>query len=232
MDKKISIILSTYNEAPFVEQTINEILNNIKNVEIILVDDNSTDGTLEKVKKINNPNLKIYSRRFRGLASSFLLGLINSSGDIVGWVDSNMKSAAAKLPEMIDQLNNNDVVLLSRYVEGGDDERDKFRSFASRFLNWIYQLTLSKKIKDYTSGMFVMKREVLLTAIPNCFGHGEFFVEFIYKAHKRGVKIYELPFIQPPDLEKRSKTASSLLHFIHLGFHYIGVIFHAHTRRN
>ena len=232
MDKKVSIILSTYNEAPFVVQTVNEILNNIKNVEIILVDDNSTDGTLEKVKKINNPNLKIYSRRFRGLASSFLLGLINSSGDIVGWVDSNMKSAAAKLPEMIDQLNNNDVVLLSRYVEGGDDKRDKLRSFASRFLNWIYQLTLSKKIKDYTSGMFVMKKDVLLTAIPNCFGHGEFFVEFIYKAHKRGVKIYELPFIQPPDLEKRSKTASSLLHFIHLGFHYIGVIFHVYTRRN
>ena len=232
MDKKISIILSTYNEAPFVVQTINEILDNIKNVEIILVDDSSPDGTLEKVKNVNNPNIKIFSRKFRGLASAFLLGLINSSGDIVGWVDSNMKTAAAKLPEMIDQLNNNDVVLLSRYVEGGDDKRDKLRSLASKFLNKIYQLTLSKKIKDYTSGMFVMKKDVLLRAIPNCFGHGEFFVEFIYKAHKRGVKIYELPFIQPPDLEKRSKTASSLLHFIHLGFHYMGVIFHARTRRN
>ena len=232
MDKKISIILSTYNEAPYIEQAIIQILNNIKNVEIILVDDSSTDGTLEKAKKINNPNLKIYSRKFRGLASAFLLGLINSSGDIIGWTDTNMKSAIAKLPEMIDQLNNNDVVLLSRYVEGGGDKRDKLRSFASRFLNWIYQLTLSKKIKDYTSGMFVMKRDVLLTATPNCYGHGEFFVEFIYKAHKRGVKIYELPFIQPPDIEKRSKTASSLLHFIHLGFHYMSVIFHARTRRN
>ena len=55
MDKKISIILSTYNEAQFVEQTINEILNNIKNVEIILVDDSSTDGTLEIVKKLTIP---------------------------------------------------------------------------------------------------------------------------------------------------------------------------------
>ena len=78
MDKKISIILSTYNEAPFVVQTINEILNNIKNVEIILVDDNSPDGTLEKVKNVNNPNIKIFSRKSRGLASAFLLGLINS----------------------------------------------------------------------------------------------------------------------------------------------------------
>ena len=232
MDKKISIILSTYNEAPFVVQTINEILNNIKNVEIILVDDSSNDGTLEKVKKINNPNIKIYSRRFRGLASSFLLGLINSSGDIIGWVDSNMKSAAAKLPEMLDQLNNNDIVLLSRYVEGGNDERDKLRSFASQFLNWIYQFALSKKIKDYTSGMFVMKREVLLTAIPNCFGHGEFFVEFVYKALKRGAKIHEIPFVHQADLIKRSKTAPNFFHFIYLGFHYLSVIFYARNRRN
>ena len=232
MDKKISIILSTYNEAPFVVQTINEILNNIKNVEIILVDDSSSDGTLEKVKNIGNPNIKIFSRKFRGLASAFLLGLINSSGDIVGWVDSNMKSAAAKLPEMIDQLNNNDIVLLSRYVEGGRDERDALRTFASKFLNLIYQLTLSKEIKDYTSGMFVMKREVLLMAIPNCFGHGEFFVEFIYKVLKRGAKIYEMPFVHQADLVKRSKTFPNLSHFIYLGFHYLSVIFHARNRRN
>ena len=51
MDNKISIVLSTYNEAPFIEQTIAEILKNIKNVEIILVDDSSTNGTFEKVKK-------------------------------------------------------------------------------------------------------------------------------------------------------------------------------------
>ena len=72
MDKKISIILSTYNEAPFVVQTINEILNNIKNVEIILVDDNSPDGTLEKVKNVNNPNIKIFSRKFLAILGFFL----------------------------------------------------------------------------------------------------------------------------------------------------------------
>ena len=55
MDKRISIILSTYNEASVIEHTISEIFKHVKNVEIILVDDSSTDGTLEKVKKINNP---------------------------------------------------------------------------------------------------------------------------------------------------------------------------------
>ena len=142
MDKKISIILSTYNEAPVIEQTINEIFKYLKNAEVILVDDNSPDGTFERVKKINNPNLKIYSRKSRGLASAFLLGLINSTGDIVGWLDSNMDSLAAKLPDMISKLDNNDLVLLSRYVEGGKDERKGLRILSSRIVNLICRFML------------------------------------------------------------------------------------------
>ena len=72
MDKKVSIILSTYNEALVIEETINKIFKSLNNVEIILVDDNSPDGTFEKVKKINNPNLKVFQRKSRGLASAFL----------------------------------------------------------------------------------------------------------------------------------------------------------------
>ena len=127
MDKKISIILSTYNEASVIEHTIGEIFKYLNNAEIILVDHNSPDGTLDKVKKINNPNLKIFSRKSRGLASAFLLGLINSSGNVVGWIDSNMDVLVKKLPDMIDKLKENDIIILSRYVDGGKDERNKIR---------------------------------------------------------------------------------------------------------
>ena len=136
MDKKISIILSTYNEAQVIEKTINEIFKYVKNTEIILVDDNSPDGTLERVKKINNPNVKIFSKKSRGLASAFLLGLINSSGEIVGWIDSNMDSLAKKLPEMIEQLNSNEIVVLSRYAEGGKDQRKGVRILSSHIVNF------------------------------------------------------------------------------------------------
>ena len=80
--------------------------------------------------------------------------------------------------------------------------------------------------------MLVIKRDILLMAIPNCFGHGEFFVEFIYKALKRDAKMHEIPFVHHADLVKRSKTAPNLFHFIHLGFHYLSVIFHVRNRRN
>ena len=172
MDKKISIILSTYNEALVIEQTISEIFKYVKNVEIILVDDNSPDGTFEKVNKINNPNLKVFSKKSRGLAAAFLLGLVNSSGDVVGWIDSNQSLLAIRLPDMISKLDTNDIVLLSRYVQGGKDERSGLRILSSQTVNFLSRLILGSKIKDYTSGIFVMKRSVLNEVVPIAYGHG------------------------------------------------------------
>ena len=80
-DDRVSIILSTYNEAPVIEDTLKKIFETIKDVEIVLVDDNSTDGTLEKVQNFKEFNIKIFSRKERGLASAFLLGLINTTGN-------------------------------------------------------------------------------------------------------------------------------------------------------
>lgn len=220
MGKKVSIILSTYNEALVIEDTINQIFNTLDDVEVILVDDNSTDGTFEIVKKINNPNLKAYSRKTRGLASAFLVGLINSSSEVVGWMDSNMGILAKRLPEMLIQLETNDLVILSRYVPGGKDERSKIRVLSSRIINFVCRFILSNKIKDYTSGVFLMKRNVILSAVPIATGHGEFFIEFLYKSLKEGKKIVEIPYSHPPDIEGMSKTASSIIRFLHLGFNY------------
>jgi len=232
MDKKVSIILSTYNEALVIEETINKIFKSLNNVEIILVDDNSPDGTFEKVKKINNPNIKVFLRKSRGLASAFLLGLINSSSDIVGWLDSNMGDLAERLPEMLSQLEKNDMVILSRYVNGGEDLRSKQRVLSSQLINFVCRTILSNKIKDYTSGVFLMKREVLLSAVPIATGHGEFFIEFIYKAYKAGNKIIELPYVHPPDIEGMSKTATGILRFNYLGFKYFLRIIISLFRRN
>ena len=232
MDKKVSIILSTYNEALIIEETINKIFQSLNNVEIILVDDNSPDGTFEKVKKINNPKVKSFSRNSRGLASAFLLGLINSSSEIVGWLDSNMGSLAERLPEMLSQLEKNDIVILSRYVDGGNDLRSKQRVLSSQLINFFCRLILSNKIKDYTSGIFLMKREVLLSTVPIATGHGEFFIEFLYKAYKSGKKIIELPYVHPPDIEGMSKTATSVFRFCYLGFKYFIRIILSLFRRN
>jgi len=77
VSKNITIILSTHNEELSIKHTISELIKHIKDVEIVVVDDNSPDGTLEILKKINYPKLKIFIReKNKGLASAFLLGLI------------------------------------------------------------------------------------------------------------------------------------------------------------
>ena len=65
-----------------------------------------------------------------------------------------------------------------------------------------------------------MKREVHLSTVPIATGHGEFFIEFIYKANKAGLKITELHYSHPPDTENMSKTASSIFRFCFYGFRY------------
>ena len=231
MDKKISIILSTYNEAAVIEESINEIFNTIKNVEIVVVDDNSTDGTLKILNSIQNKNLKVYSRKSRGLASAFLLGMINTDGDYVGWTDSNMPQLTYHFREMINKLDSYDVILLSRYIEGGGDQRSKMRILSSKIINFICRLFLGSGIKDYTSSIFIMRRNVLIHGVPIAYGHGEFFIEFLYKIKKNGMKIYELPYVQPPDLEG-SKTASSIIRFFTLGLSYLIRILIIRFRKN
>ena len=222
MSNNISIILSTFNEKLSIEFTISELIKYLPGVEIIVVDDNSPDGTLEVLKKINYENLKIFSRKkTKGLASAFLLGLINTSGDIIGWLDSNMGDTAKKFPEMLQNLKGADIVILSRYVAEGKDERNKIRVISSYLLNKFSKLILRSKINDLSSGIFLMKREVLNDVVPVAKGHGEFIMEFLYKAEKKGNKIIEIPYIQPIDIEGHSKSFPNIAKFLYLGFFYL-----------
>jgi len=222
----VSIILSTYNESLSIEHTIRELIKHIDDVQIIVVDDDSPDNTIEIVKKIDYPKIKIFSRKkTRGLASSFLLGLINADGNILGWVDSNMGGVIKNYPEMIAKLEEYDIAILSRYVDGSKDERNKFRVIISYLLNKFSRIVLRTNIKDISSGLFVMKRQVLENTVPISYGHGEFFVEFLYRAQKKGNKIIELPYIHPIDIEGNSKSFPNLFRFSQLGFFYILRIF-------
>ena len=231
MDKKISIILSTYNEAPIIKESIDKIFATIENVEVVVVDDNSTDGTLNIINSIENKNLKVYSRKSRGLASAFLLGLINTDGDYVGWTDSNMPQLTNHFKDMIKKLDSYDLVLLSRYIAGGGDQRSKMRVLSSKIINFICRFFLGNEIKDYTSSIFLMHRNVLIHGVPIAYGHGEFFIEFLYKIKKNGMKIHEIPYVQPPDVEG-SKTASSIIRFFTLGFSYLIRILQIRFRKN
>ena len=232
MNENISIILSTYNEKPSIKFTINSIIKNLNGAEIIVVDDNSPDGTLEIIKAIDYQKLKVFSRKnTKGLATAFLLGLINSTGKHIGWLDSNMGSLAEKFPEMLKKLDSNDIAILSRYIPGGKDERGKFRVIISYLLNKFTKFILRSKINDLSSGIFLMKRNVLNDVVPVAKGHGEFIIEFFYMAEKKGNKIVEIPYIHPADIEGNSKSFPNLPKFLQFGFFYFVRIIQILLRR-
>jgi len=225
MPPKTSIILCTYNEANYIENAILELEKNITNLEIVIIDDSSSDGTIEIIKKLNqNSKYKvIYRNKSRSLASAFVRGVIETTGENIGWIDTNMGEVASKFPAMIKELqSNNDIVVLSRYVEGGGDRRILFRTLSSKYFNSLCRTILRTSIKDYTSSIFLMKRKILDEVTFLGYGHGEFFLEFLYNAHKKGFRIKEIPYVQDKDDDLAdSKSASSIIKFFYLGFMYI-----------
>ena len=214
MNPKTSIILCSYNEANFIEDTITALKKNITNLEIVIVDDNSTDGTKEIINKLNvNNELKvIFRNKSVGLASAFLRGLIETTGDYIGWLDTNM---------------------LSRYINGGDDKRNLLRFLSSKYFNIFCGILFRQPIKDYTTSIFLMKRNVINEVSFIGYGHGEFFIEFLYNAYKKGFKIKEIPFVQKKDsIIGVSKSAPNLTKFLYHALMYFLRILITIVRRN
>ena len=229
MSSKTSIILCTYNEANYIENAILELEKNIPNLEIVIVDDSSSDGTVEIIKKINQSNKYkvIFRNKSRSLASAFVRGVIETTGEYIGWIDTNMGELAPRFPEMINELKSDkDLILMSRYIEGGGDDRIFIRSFCSKYFNVLCKLIFRVPIKDFTSSIFMMKRKVLDEVTFLGYGHGDFFLEFLYNMHQKGFKIKEIPYVQKRDEEiSDSKSAPNLIKFSLLGILYVLRIF-------
>ena len=235
MSAKTSIILCTYNEANHIENAISELEKYIPNLELVIVDDNSSDGTAEIIKRLNVSNKfkAIFRKKNRGLASAFVRGLIETTGDYIGWIDTNMGEVAPKFIEMTEELKlDNDLVILSRYISGGGDQRNLIRVLCSKYFNILCRIVLTSSIKDFTSSIFLMKRQIINEVTFLGYGHGEFFIEFLHKVHKKGFKIKEIPYVQKRDQDlTNSKSAPNLVKFFYLGFIYILRIFSSIMRR-
>ena len=137
---KVSIVLCTYNEKNFIEKTLHLIKKKIKKVEIIIIDDNSSDGTLQKLNELKRKykfNLFIRKKK-RGLASALLMGLKKSNGNYVGFIDANMPDQINYFNKAIKKLDEgNDISVLSRYIKGGGDNRVFLRVITSFLINKV-----------------------------------------------------------------------------------------------
>ncbi len=232
-DPKVSIVLATYNERENIVDTISSIFEHVKeSVEVIVVDDDSSDKTWEVVEQLKDPRVILIRRvATRGLASAFNRGIIESRGQIVGWMDADMCMPPSMLPGMIEKLKDYDIVVGSRYAPGGIDDRSPLRVWSSRMINGLAGIVLGYGIKDYDSGFVVLRRTVFdkVSIIPT--GYGAYFMEFLYTCRKKGLTVCEVPYVFRDRAKGTSKSAPSLYRFFKTGMQYVIRIFVARLRR-
>ncbi|MBM3296991.1 MAG: polyprenol monophosphomannose synthase [Candidatus Aminicenantes bacterium] len=226
----ISVVLPTYNERDNVLPVIEAIERSLqgRDHEVIVVDDNSPDGTWEIVAALaeTNPRVRLIHRTTeRGLTSAFNRGVAESRGDIISWLDCDLTLPPEKLPLMLREIERGyDVVIGSRYIPGAGDKRGEVAAvIGSRIINGMARLFLTRKITDYTTG-FVMSRRKVLDEIRFQGDYGEYCIDYLYRAHRSGYRIKEIPFVLTSRKFGETKTASNLYNYLKRGRKYVSII--------
>ena len=222
----LSIVLSTYNEENNIKQSLIKLLNNTSVKEIIIVDDSSTDNTVNIINHLRNDKIKLFIRKTtKGFASAFIFGVVMSSGKYILRFDLDMHTEIDFFIKTFQENKDKDCVIFSRYVKNGFDSRGNYRKISSLLLNKICQYLLSKKIKDYTSCIMFFKRDLLSDILPKNSYYANFIIEFAFSLVLKKKDYLEIGFIQKKDTELNSKSAPNILKFIKNGFFYLITIF-------
>jgi dolichol-phosphate mannosyltransferase len=222
---RVSVILPTYNEGGNIGGLVSEIRKFLgKEAEIVVSDDNSPDGTWKIVREMakTDKNLKLL-RRFKnkGVGPAIYDGVMKSKGEYIVWMDADLTMPPSLLPRMVSMLKEYDVVVGSRYAQGGGDKRSVLRVITSIAINRVANLLLNFKVLDYDSGFVAVRREVFekVRFSPN--GHGEYCIEFLYKCTKKGYSVREIGFVFTERKMGESKTSQYLYSIFLHGFKYL-----------
>ena len=229
---KILNIITTYNEKDNIDKIINEIfLQSIDNLEILIVDDNSIDGTKEILNKLKSQNkINLIERSSKqGLASAYIEGFkyaIEHNFDFIIQMDADFSHNPKYLNEIISNLKTYDVVIASRNIKGGNTKGwSLFRNLISKWGSNYARLILNCPINDLTGGFNGWKRETLKKInLDKIISKGYLFqVEMKYKAYKSKAKIIEIPIIF--EQRKHGKSKMSLSIFFEALFNVIKIKF-------
>lgn len=227
-DKSVSVVMPSYNERGNIVEAIERISAAVDGrlLEIIIVDDDSPDGTWKLVEDRAHPRVRLIRRiGERGLASALARGTSEAKGDVVVWLDCDLGIPPEVIPRLVDALEGHDIAIGSRYVPGGSDGRHPFRAFLSRLFNWMAGVLLGPEVRDYTSGFAAVTRAALAETplLPN--GFGEYFIDWACRSVRMGYRIVEVPYSYNLRKTGYSKTDSNWLQFCKLGAKYTAHLF-------
>ena len=201
---KTLVIIPTFNEKENIGKIIPLVLKQDQEIEVLVVDDNSPDGTGKMVEelKASNPRIKLLTRpKKSGLGTAYIAGFdyaLQNGYDYIFEMDSDFSHDPNYIPDFLKTVSNSDLVLGSRYIRGVNVvnwpmTRLLLSYFANVYARWITGLP----IKDSTGGFKCFRREVLeKIGLDNIHSNGYAFqIEMSFRAWKKGFRIKEIPII-------------------------------------
>ena len=217
---ELSLISPTFNEkeniTPLVER-VHKALSKYS-YELIVVDDNSPDGTSELAKSLSSKYpLKVIVRTSeRGLASAVVAGFDQATGEVLGVIDADLQHPPEEIPALLEAIRGGaDVAIASRYVEGGNIEgwstKREIISKGAKLLATIL-LPSTREIKDPLAGFFLFKRKVIDGAVLTPTGY-KILLEVLVRGNAS--QIAEVPYtFKERERGKSNLTIREQLNFL------------------
>ncbi len=214
---KLTVISPTYNERESIDRLVSELQRVLQGMdhEILIVDDDSPDGTWRRVEELaqQNRNLRMLRRRNqRDYASAIIEGVRTASGEAIATIDADLQHDPEVLPRMLAELENGaDLVVASRYITGGGtSDWSSLRRMMSRTANLPARVILGVTIGDPGSGYFMLRRGDFLRIADRLDGRGyRILLDII--ANLRPTKIKEVPYTFRARREGHSKMSARIV---------------------
>jgi dolichol-phosphate mannosyltransferase len=219
-DLRALVVIPTYNEAEGIERLLTQALSAHPTLEILVVDDGSPDGTGEIVSKLaeSNQRIRLMTRIEKlGLGTAYLAGFgegLKGDFDCFIEMDADLSHDPADLPRLIAAAETADVVIGSRYVEGGDVTGwTRGRHWLSWSANQYARVLLGFPVKDSTAGFRCYRRHVLEAMnLGSIASEGYAFqVEMTYRAWRAGFRIVEVPIVFRERTSGKSKMSKQIV---------------------
>lgn len=208
---EISVVIPAYDEGANISALISgvrKVLDKNKIVfEIIVVDANSNDDTVERAKEAG---AKVFVQRRPGYGMALKEGFDKAKGEYVITMDADLSHDPLFIEEMIKICKAADIIIASRYIPGGSAEMSSFRRCLSIVLNRMFCLILSLPYRDISSGYRFYNQKVLEQVIITSRDF-DVLEEILIRAHQQGFRIVEVPFHYKP--RARGKSHVKLFHF-------------------
>ncbi len=235
----LSIVIPTYNEAGSIGGLVETIERDVTHpgVEVIVVDDDSPDGTAGVARALGDAhprlNLRVIVRTAdKGLVPSISAGIAAAQGDVVCWLDADGTMPPHYLEQFLARIADGaDMVVGSRYAEGGgmkgempeqgktglrhawlntrDSEDDILAILVSRIGNRFANFIIDRRYTDYTSGFYAVRRTVL-EQVPLRGYYLDYCIRFLVETTRRGFKVVEVPVVMVPRTTGQSKTSPDI----------------------